>query len=104
MSFSAAHIRDEARMAELENRLAASLAAFPDGLRLALNELYDRYQLPLFVVENGLGARDTVEADGRIHDSYRIDYMSAHIKAMREAVKDGVDPVSYTHLDVYKRQ
>ena len=68
----------------------------PDGLRLALNELYDRYQLPLFVVENGLGARDTVEADGRIHDSYRIDYMSAHIKAMREAVKDGVDLRGYT--------
>lgn len=68
----------------------------PDGLRLALNELYDRYQLPLFVVENGLGARDTMEADGRIHDSYRIDYMSAHIKAMREAVKDGVDLRGYT--------
>ena len=48
------------------------------------------------MVENGLGARDTVEADGRIHDSYRIDYMSAHIKAMREAVKDGVDLRVYT--------
>ena len=53
----------------------------PDGLRLALNELYDRYQLPLFVVENGLGARDVVEPDGSINDTYRIDYMSAHIRA-----------------------
>ncbi len=68
----------------------------PEGLRLALNELYDRYQLPLFVVENGLGAIDKVEADGAINDDYRIDYMSAHIRAMREAVKDGVDLRGYT--------
>ena len=47
----------------------------PIGLRVALKELYDRYQLPLFVVENGLGAKDTVEADGSINDDYRIDYL-----------------------------
>ncbi len=47
----------------------------PVGLRVVLNELYDRYQLPLFLVENGLGAYDKVEEDGSIHDDYRIDYM-----------------------------
>ena len=49
----------------------------PLGLRIVLNNLYDRYQKPLFIVENGLGARDTVEPDGSIHDSYRIDYLRA---------------------------
>ena len=50
-----------------------------------LNTLYDRYQKPLFIVENGLGANDTVEADGSIHDPYRIDYMRKHIEAMLDA-------------------
>lgn len=68
----------------------------PDGLRLALNELYDRYQLPLFVVENGLGAKDKVEEDGSIKDDYRIDYLANHIKAMKESVADGVDLRGYT--------
>lgn len=68
----------------------------PDGLRLALNELYDRYGLPLFVVENGLGAIDTVEQDGTVNDDYRIDYMRSHIAAMKEAVSDGVDLRGYT--------
>ncbi|MBZ2156574.1 hypothetical protein C6A33_00200 [Streptococcus anginosus] len=52
----------------------------PVGLRITLNKLYDRYQVPLFIVENGLGALDKVEADGSIHDSYRIDYLKAHIE------------------------
>lgn len=47
-----------------------------------MNTLYDRYQKPLFIVENGLGAVDTVEPDGSIHDSYRIDYLRAHIEQM----------------------
>lgn len=68
----------------------------PTGLRLALNELYDRYQLPLFVVENGLGAVDTVDENGMVQDQYRIDFMAAHIQAMKEAVKDGVDLRGYT--------
>mgnify|MGYP000608329827 CR=1 FL=1 len=68
----------------------------PQGLRYLLNLLYDRYRKPLFIVENGLGARDRVEADGRIHDDYRIDYLRAHIKQMREALKDGVDLIGYT--------
>ena len=69
----------------------------PLGLRIVLNNLYDRYQKPLFIVENGLGARDTVEPDGSIHDSYRIDYLRAHIQAMEQAVNvDGVPLLGYT--------
>lgn len=68
----------------------------PMGLRISLNELYDRYRIPLFVVENGLGAIDTVEEDGTINDDYRIDYLRDHIKAMREAIEDGVELMGYT--------
>ena len=69
----------------------------PVGLRIALNELYDRYELPLFVVENGLGAIDTVEEDGSINDDYRIDYLAAHIKEMEKAIEiDGVELWGYT--------
>ena len=68
----------------------------PDGLRFFLNEVYDRYQLPLWVVENGLGQDDTLEADGSIHDPYRIDYLRRHIEAMAEAIADGVDLRGYT--------
>jgi 6-phospho-beta-glucosidase len=69
----------------------------PIGLRIALNNLYDRYQIPLFVVENGLGAEDIVEPDGSIHDDYRIDYLRRHIQALKAAVfEDGVDCIGYT--------
>ncbi len=67
-----------------------------DGLRYILNELYGRYEIPLMIVENGLGAIDTVEEDGSIHDPYRIEYLRQHIKAMREAIEDGVDLIAYT--------
>ncbi|MDR1510187.1 MAG: 6-phospho-beta-glucosidase [Synergistaceae bacterium] len=68
----------------------------PVGLRLSLNNLYDRYQKPLFIVENGLGAEDSIEADGAIHDSYRVDYLRQHVKALREAVEeDGVEVIGY---------
>ena len=68
----------------------------PLGFRITLNHLYDRYQKPLFVVENGLGARDQLQ-DGMIHDSYRIDYLSSHIAAMKAAVEeDGVEVLGYT--------
>ena len=66
------------------------------GLRITLNKLYDRYQVPLFIVENRLGALDKVEADGSIHDSYRIDYLKAHIEQMYEAIEDGVELMGYT--------
>ncbi|RXE77057.1 glycoside hydrolase family 1 protein [Enterococcus durans] len=68
----------------------------PEGLRIALNELYNRYEKPLFIVENGLGAIDKVEEDGSIHDDYRIDYLRRHIEAMGEAVADGVELMGYT--------
>ena len=68
----------------------------PDGLHWYLNELYDRYQKPLFIVENGLGAEDKLEVDGTIHDPHRIDYMRAHIEAMAQAVEEGVDLMGYT--------
>ncbi len=68
----------------------------PDGLRFALNEIYDRYQIPLMVVENGMGAKDEVTADGKIHDDYRIAYLKKHVAAMAEAVDDGVDLIGYT--------
>ena len=68
----------------------------PKGLRYALNDLYDRYGLPLMVVENGLGAKDEIEADGSINDDYRIDYLRQHIEQMKEAVEDGVDLMGYT--------
>lgn len=68
----------------------------PVGFKRALHELYDRYQLPLLVIENGLGAQDTLEADGTIHDPYRVDYMKRHIAAMKEAVEEGVDLMGYT--------
>ena len=56
------------------------------------------YSIPVVVVENGLGARDTLEPDGTVHDSYRIDYLRKHIQQMAEAVKDGVDLMGYTPL------
>lgn len=69
----------------------------PVGLRVSLNQLYDRYQLPLYVVENGMGAIDTVNEDGTVDDDYRIDYLKRHIAAMRDAVEiDGVNLMGYT--------
>ncbi|MDE7246079.1 MAG: 6-phospho-beta-glucosidase [Oscillospiraceae bacterium] len=68
----------------------------PKGLRYTLNEIYDRYQIPLMVVENGIGAYDEKDADGKIHDSYRIDYLRQHIEQMGEAVEDGVELMGYT--------
>ena len=56
-----------------------------------MNEIWDRYQKPLFIVENGLGAPDVPEDSGEIEDDYRVEYLRAHIEAMRETVElDGV--------------
>ena len=68
----------------------------PMGLRITCNEIHDRYQKPLFIVENGLGAIDKVEEDGSINDDYRIEYLREHVIAMKEAVKDGVNLLGYT--------
>lgn len=68
----------------------------PLGLRITLNALYDRYQKPLFIVENGLGSNDVLSHDS-VEDTYRIDYLREHIRAMRDAVcEDGVDLMGYT--------
>ena len=67
----------------------------PLGLRITMNQLYDRYQKPLFIVENGLGAKDVVQPDGTIDDEYRIDYLRQHILAMRDAMEDGVPLLGY---------
>ncbi|MBR4471848.1 MAG: family 1 glycosylhydrolase [Erysipelotrichaceae bacterium] len=69
----------------------------PTGLRYFLNELYNRYDMPLLIVENGLGAHDRIEEDGSIHDPYHAEYMREHIKAMKAAVEeDKVDLFGYT--------
>lgn len=72
----------------------------PKGLRYILNQLYDRYQLPLFIVENGLGASDELVAEGQsgytVKDDYRIEYMRKHLLELQEAIKDGVEVLGYT--------
>ena len=69
----------------------------PVGLRITMNSIYDRYQKPIFIVENGLGAKDVVEEDGSINDDYRIEYLKAHILEMKKAVcEDGVELIGYT--------
>lgn len=68
----------------------------PIGLRITLNRMYDRYQIPLFLVENGLGAIDKLEADNTVNDDYRIEYLEEHIIQMREAIADGVKLLGYT--------
>jgi len=67
----------------------------PIGLRILLNEFWDRYQKPIYITENGIGAYDKVEEDGSIHDTYRIDYLRAHLEQVREAIEDGVDVRGY---------
>ncbi|MFC3418984.1 6-phospho-beta-glucosidase [Salinicoccus hispanicus] len=68
----------------------------PKGFRITANQLWDRYQKPLFVVENGLGAMDAPDENGKIDDDYRIQYLSEHLNAMAEAIRDGVDIIGYT--------
>lgn len=67
----------------------------PKGLRVAMNKLYDRYQIPLFIVENGLGAVDVPNEKGEVIDDYRISYLKSHIEQMKLAVNDGVDLIGY---------
>ncbi|MGP2408578.1 glycoside hydrolase family 1 protein [Yersinia sp. 2553 StPb PI] len=68
----------------------------PDGLRILLNELWDRYQKPLFIVENGLGAKDKPDVNGHIEDDYRIEYLNDHLVQVGEAIEDGVEVMGYT--------
>lgn len=85
----------------------------PQGFRNTMREIYSRYHLPMIVTENGLGAYDTLTADGKIHDSYRIDYLRQHIQMIQEAITDHVEMMGYcpwsaidlvsTHEGVRKR-
>jgi len=85
----------------------------PVGFRTTFRALYERYHLPLLVTENGLGAFDTLEADGTVHDQYRIDYLHAHIEQIQWAISDGVEVMGYcpwsaidlvsTHQGIRKR-
>ncbi|MEW7312378.1 6-phospho-beta-glucosidase [Buttiauxella gaviniae] len=68
----------------------------PLGLRITMNMMYDRYQKPLFLVENGLGAKDVINEHGEINDDYRISYLREHIKAMGDAIDDGIPVIGYT--------
>lgn len=66
------------------------------GLRYYLNELYGRYRVPMLIAENGLGAIDVLEPDGKVHDPYRTEYLREHVIQMREAMEDGIDLIGYT--------
>ncbi|MDY4511327.1 6-phospho-beta-glucosidase [Streptococcus hyovaginalis] len=69
----------------------------PLGLRITLNAIWDRYQKPMFIVENGLGAIDTPDENGYVEDDYRIDYLRAHVETMNQAInEDGVELLGYT--------
>ena len=68
----------------------------PIGLRYTLNKIYDRYHIPMMIVENGLGAIDEIDEDYCIHDSYRIEYLRKHIEQMHKAIEDGVQLIGYT--------
>lgn len=67
----------------------------PIGFRNTLREVYSRYHLPIIITENGLGAYDMLGEDGKIHDTYRINYLRAHIEQMRLAITDGVEMMGY---------
>lgn len=68
----------------------------PIGLQISLDELWERYEVPIMIVENGLDQHDKVEEDGSINDDYRIDYLRKHIQAMGEAIEDGIEVIGYT--------
>ena len=67
----------------------------PVGLRISLNQMYDRYQLPVFIAENGIGAVDKLTEDGKVHDPYRIEYLRKHIEQVRLAISDGCEMMGY---------
>ena len=72
----------------------------PKGLRFILNQLYDRYQLPLFIVENGMGFKDELirdqEGSFTVNDDYRMEFFRQHLQQVGEAIEDGVPVLGYT--------
>lgn len=69
----------------------------PEGLRYVLNVLTDRYHLPLFIVENGIGLDETPDSEGHIHDEFRKNYIESHLKQVYEAIEDGCDVMGYLY-------
>ncbi len=67
----------------------------PEGLRVALRRITSRYNLPILISENGLGAYDTLTEDGKVHDDYRIDFLKAHVEAIGDAIDDGCEVIGY---------
>ena len=67
----------------------------PIGLRVTLRRVYDRYHLPILITENGLGTKDVLTEDGKVHDPYRIEYLENHFQQAQLAVSDGVDLIGY---------
>lgn len=67
----------------------------PTGLRIGMRRILSRYDLPILITENGLGAYDDLEEDGSVHDEYRIDYLRSHVEAIQEAISDGVEVIGY---------
>lgn len=67
----------------------------PVGFRYTLRKTYERYRLPILITENGIGAPDTLEEDGSVHDAYRIDFIREHLHQMKLAITDGVDMLGY---------
>ncbi|MDA9460426.1 6-phospho-beta-glucosidase [Enterococcus mundtii 3F] len=67
----------------------------PIGLRIALNEYYDRYQLPIMITENGMGFYETLNEEQTVNDTYRIEFLRKHIEQMKEAIYDGVELIGY---------
>ena len=80
----------------LQNRTSYGMGIDPVGLRITLRQLWERYQLPLLITENGCGVPDTLNEDGTVHDDYRIDYLRVHIQACQEAITDGVRLMGYS--------
>jgi len=80
----------------LQESTSYGMGIDPVGLRITLRQLWERYHLPLIITENGCGVPDTLEADGTVHDPYRIDYLRRHIKACQEAITDGVELFGYS--------
>lgn len=81
---------------ELQEHTSYGMGIDPVGLRATLRQLWERYGLPLIITENGCGVPDTLEADGTVHDDYRIDYLRRHIRACQEAITDGVELFGYS--------
>lgn len=67
----------------------------PNGLRVAMRRITSRYELPILISENGLGAFDTLTDQGKVHDDYRIDFLRRHVEAISEAIDDGCEVIGY---------